>query len=90
MDFQHHLLSLLNRLLVEVVSPSQWKDSFIIPVLKPEADPQVANSYCPISLTNVMCKLLERMVSGRLMWILEDRGLLASQQGAFHQGQSTP
>jgi hypothetical protein len=34
-------------------------------------------SFRPIALTNTICKLIERMIKERLMWILEDRKLLS-------------
>ena len=88
-DSRRNLLAVYNRIWCDGVFPSQWRESIIIPVLKPDKHPLSLDSYRPINLTNVPCKLLERMVSRRLCWILETRGLLAPCQGGFRQGRST-
>ena len=46
--------------------PSAWKQSTIIPILKPEKPSDSPSSYRPISLTSCTSKLFERMVLGRL------------------------
>ena len=44
-----HLLKLINKSWKEHTLPSQWKESTIIPLLKPDKDPQIPQSYRPIS-----------------------------------------
>ena len=54
--------------------PSAWKQSTIIPILKPFDSP---SSYRPISLTSCTSKLFERMVLGRLTYFLEQQDILS-------------
>ena len=47
----------------------------LFPFLKKGKPSYAPSSYGPISLTSILCKLLERVVSGRLSWFLESRNL---------------
>ena len=67
------ILNLFNRIWKEGVYPSQWRNSLIIPILKPSKDPSNVKSYRPIALTSCLCKVLERMVNFRLTWTLESK-----------------
>jgi len=51
--------------------PKTWKHSLVVPILKPGNDKFKLNSYRPISLLNVMCKMLEKIIDIRLRWFLE-------------------
>jgi hypothetical protein len=65
--------------------PKVWRSATVIPILKPGKIPIIAGSYRPISLTNCLCKVLERIVNKRLVYILEERNLLPSQQHGFRK-----
>lgn len=69
--------------------PKAWKHAVVLPILKVGKDPQQASSYRPISLTSTMSKLMERLVTSRLMWYWEKFGLLNNTQSGFRQGRST-
>jgi ribonuclease HI len=69
--------------------PTAWSHSVIIPILKPGKDPTEPISYRPISLTSTLCKLMERLVTDRLTWFLEKRGLLHKNQCGFRKNRST-
>ena len=69
--------------------PSTWKQSTIIPILKPEKPFDSISSYRPISLTSCTSKLFERMVLGRLTYFLEQQDILSPMQAGFRPGRST-
>ena len=48
--------------------PKGWKESIVFPLLKYGKIQTCIESYRPISLTNSMCKILERMVTKRLIY----------------------
>lgn len=84
-----YLLSLYNRIWTEKSFPSQWHKAIVVPVQKPGKDPSLPNSYRPICLTSCVCKVMERMVSNRLMWFLESENLLSKIQCGFRKRRST-
>ena len=71
--------------------PSTWKQSTIIPILKPGKPSDSPSSYTrrPISLTSCTSKLFERMVLGRLTYFLEQQDTLSPVQAGFRPGRST-
>ena len=58
-------------------------------VPKPGNDSSDPNNYRPIALTSCLCKMMEMMVNNRLMWVLESKGLMASEQCGFRKKTKT-
>ncbi|KZS05069.1 Uncharacterized protein APZ42_031838 [Daphnia magna] len=55
-----------NALLLHGVSPPEWKQAVVIPILKPNKQLQDPVSYHPISLTSCLGKVMERIIKNRL------------------------
>jgi len=83
------LLKVFNHIWVTGNFPSEWREATIVAIPKPGKDSSNPSNYRPIALTSCLCKTMERMVNARLMWMLEDKGLLASVQCGFRKGRST-
>lgn len=73
------LLKILNQLVIRP-SPPDWKTATIIPILKPGKPPHLPGSYCPISLTSCLGKVMEKMVNNRLTLHLDPNGLIPKTQ----------
>jgi len=69
--------------------PNAWRKALIKPLLKPGKDAKMTVSYRPISLTSCMGKILEKLVANRLIYVLEERNLLNSNQAGFRPARST-
>jgi len=69
--------------------PSAWRTAVIKTLLKEDKDPKYPTSYCPISLTSCLGKILEKIITNRLIYVLEERGLLTNNQAGFRPGRST-
>ena len=82
------LLKILNKIWETGIFPPSWKVAIVVPIKKPLKDPHLPTSYRPISLTSCVCKLFEKMVNSRLVWHLENNGLLSVQFG-FRRNRST-
>ena len=76
------LLTLYQMSLTASTLPPEWTESTIIPIPKPKSD-----KYRPISLTSCFCKVLERIVLGRLMYKIHDK--LSPYLFGYLQGKST-
>ena len=83
-----HLLWFFNRIWLEGSFPDIWRHSFLIPILKKGKDIGDPSSYRPITLSSCLCKVMERMVSFRLMWFLESKNFLSSEQSGFRKNRS--
>ena len=67
--------------------PQQWRSALVLPFPKPGKDPTKAGNYRPIALTSCLCKIMEKMVNKRLMYILEPH--LSDYQCAFRRMRSS-
>src|SRR5678815_1306876 len=83
------LLDLYNRIWIESSFPSIWTTAFVIPIPKPGKDLKLADNRRPISLTCHTCKLMEKMVSGRFLPVLESRQAFSNFQFGFRKNRST-
>ncbi|GFO11825.1 RNA-directed DNA polymerase from mobile element jockey [Plakobranchus ocellatus] len=83
------LLKLFNNIWTTGDIPPSWREASVVPIPKPGKDPSDPFNYRPIALTSCLCKTLERMVSDRLVHVLESRNLLSNVQCGFRKDHST-
>jgi hypothetical protein len=82
------LLDFYNRCLNENVMPIGWKRSLINMIPKKAEGPNDrAKDYRPISITDCLCRLGERLINRRLMTFLEANNLLVDQQSGFRRNR---
>ncbi|KAL8582913.1 hypothetical protein ACOMHN_057066 [Nucella lapillus] len=67
--------------------PSDWRDALVSPIFKKGEHYNPAN-YRPVSLTCIVCKLLEHIVVHSLMKHLETNEILCHQQHGFRKNRS--
>jgi hypothetical protein len=84
-----YILKLFNRIYKNREFPDEWRKSFLIPILKKGKDPKNPINYRPIALTNCLCKLLEKIITKRLLWYLENNNLLSLFQSGFRNNRCT-
>ena len=77
------LLSTFNRIWKESSFPSKWDIAVMLAFLKPQKYSAVLSNYRPIALTSCLCKLMEKMVNVRLVWVLEQKDLITPAQCGF-------
>lgn len=63
--------------------PQSWKEALILPIKKPGKDPSKPASYRPIAFTSHVGKVMERMITDRLVYFLEKEGKLTPFQSGF-------
>jgi hypothetical protein len=86
-DFAKPLTFIFRQTFQFGVLPSDWKSAVISPIYKGGCRSS-PNSFRPISLTCICCKILERIVKRQLTDYLEINSLFTNAQHGFRQNRS--
>lgn len=90
-EIKNHIIKpltvLFNKSLNTGQVPKQWKSAYVAPIFK-KGDKKKAENYRPVSLTCVICKLLESIVKDHLMSHMEENSLFSVHQFGFRSGHS--
>ena len=78
---------MFNLSLKEGVVPVDWKETNIIPLFK-KGSRNKSENYRPVSLTSVICKLLERLIKDHMVDFLVRNKLLNPSQHGFLKSRS--
>ena len=70
------------------IVPKDWKWAYVSPIYK-KGPRTNAENYQPISLTSILCKIMECFVRERVMKHLLEKKLLSTKQYGFISGRST-
>ena len=81
------LARVFNLSLKEGVVPFEWREANIIPLFK-KGSRNKSENYRPVSLTSVICKLLERLIKDHMVDFLVKHKLLNSSQHGFLKARS--
>ena len=81
------LARVFNLSLKEGVVPFEWKEANNIPLFK-KGSRNKSENYRPVSLTSVICKLLERLIKDHMVEFLVKHKLLNSSQHGFLKARS--
>ena len=63
--------------------PPEGKRAVVMSMLKPGTEASRLGSYGPTALTAVLCKIMERRVTDRLVHFLERKGSFVPYQSGF-------
>ena len=83
------ILSLYNTIFTSNTFPAQWRLSVVVSFPKPNKKPRLKDNHRPISLSSCLCKVMEKMVNFRLMYVSEKLDVLTLTQCGFRGGRST-
>src|SRR5271170_3442091 len=86
-EISEYLLILFNKCLVLEKMPSKWKTANVTPVFKKGSRSSPEN-YRPISLTSVVCKMFEHIITSNLAKFLERHQLFNENQFGFRKHRS--
>ena len=67
--------------------PSEWKMAYVSPIFK-KGSRMSPNNYRPVSLTCVVCKVMEKLVRKALMDHVEENDIVTREQHGFVSGRS--
>ena len=82
------LCKVYNMSITEGVLPHDWKVAHIIPLFK-KGDPQLPLQYRPVSLTSVICKILERIIHSQMLEYIVRNNIIPHCQHGFLPKKST-
>ena len=68
--------------------PSQWLQAIITPIFK-KGSKASAENYRPVSLTCILCKILEKIIVRQIIEHIKDNQLGSLRQHGFTSGKST-
>ena len=68
--------------------PTLWKKAIVVPIYKKGKRNDPSN-YRPISLTSVLCRLLEKIIHSHVLMHMMNNNLISSSQHGFITGRST-
>ena len=68
--------------------PADWKKSIVVPIFK-KGSKNIIKNYRPVSITSVVCKLMERIIKDNIISYLYQHGLLSNNQYGFLPRKST-
>ncbi|KAK3871092.1 hypothetical protein Pcinc_023738 [Petrolisthes cinctipes] len=83
------LLAVFNEIWVSNIFPNSWHFAWVIPIPKQSGRLVNPSSFRPIALTSCLCKVMERIINNRLLFVLEAKGLLSDRQCGFRKHRST-
>ena len=81
------LATVFNLSLEEGIVPLEWKEANIIPLFQ-KGSRNKSENYRPVSLTSVICKLLERLIKDHLGDFLVKNKLINPSQHGFLKARS--
>ena len=67
--------------------PSEWKDGDVVPIFK-KGSKQSPGNYRPVSLTSVLCKVMESIIRDNLMTYMTTSGQFHNAQHGFRPKRS--
>ena len=67
--------------------PEDWKKANVVPIFK-KGDRSLPANYRPVSLTSIMCKILEHVVHSSIMNHFDNHSILSDAQHGFRKSRS--
>lgn len=80
---------LFNKIMINQKFPTVWSSIKVIPILKPNKDPNQISSYRPIALINTLTKIFNKLIKIRLDYHLDKFNLLPLLSFGFRKKKST-
>lgn len=79
---------IFNKSITEKKVPNEWKEARISAIYK-KGKKSMASNYRPVSLTSVICKLMERLVRDHIIEHFQKNKFFTEKQYGFITGRST-
>lgn len=86
-EISYPLALIFTKSLVERCVPSDWKKANVTPIFKKGSKSEVGN-YRPVSLTSVICKIMESLIKDAIMQHIALNNIIAPTQHGFMPNKS--
>ena len=86
---KHFILNIINQSYTKNIIPEEWKQAKVTMIPKKPNDSHNPDNYRPISVTNSVCKLTEKLIKNRLVYYLESNNLITTFQSGFRANKCT-
>ena len=86
-EFAPIITLLYNRCLKQGELPNDWKTALVSPIYK-KGDVSEPANYRPVSLTCILCKCMEHIITSHIATHLDNNKILTFRQHGFRQGLS--
>lgn len=86
-EVEHLLCQGFTHFLKHSYVPDDWKQSVLLPLLKPDKPAGEVTSYRPVAITSLLCRLMEAILTRRIHHHLRKTPLSPKQMG-FRRGMS--
>lgn len=83
------ILDIINHSFTNIIIPEEWKQAKVTMIPKKPNDAHNPENYRPISLTNSISKLVEKLIKNRLVHYLETNNLIIKNQSGFRSNKCT-
>ena len=84
------ILHMINLCISTSVFPSSCKSVIVLPLIKkPGLDPPVLKNYRPVSNLSFLSKLIDKVISSRILTHIADNDLIEKFQSEYSYGHST-
>ncbi|VDI66754.1 Hypothetical predicted protein, partial [Mytilus galloprovincialis] len=74
--------------LTQKVVPKDWKSALVSAIFK-KGNKSQAKNYRPVSLTSVVCKIMEKIIREHIISYMKENKLFSNKQYGFISGRST-
>ncbi len=81
------LAQIFNKSLQSGAVPIDWKTADVTPIFK-KGSREIPGNYRPISLTSIICKILESIIRDKVVDYLEKHALIKNTQHGFRKNRS--
>jgi len=81
------LAHIMEQSMVTGVIPQDWRDALIVPIFK-KGSRNEAKNYRPVSLTSIVCKVMERIIKEGMIEHYEKYSVILNSQHGFTKGRS--
>jgi hypothetical protein len=69
--------------------PLLWKIAHVSSIFKGKSNPHSSQSYHPISVTSIVCKIMENILFKHLFNYMKTNNILSKYQSGFQPNDST-